>query len=77
MPFDRYGSLMADHRTSLTDRQQEVLELLVHGYSEVEVAGLLVLAESTVRKHVAALKARSGARSLHGLTAWAVREFRL
>jgi DNA-binding NarL/FixJ family response regulator len=58
-------------------RQFEVLEPLVRGYSQVEVAELLVVAESTVRKYLAALQAKSGMRSPYGLTAWAVREFRL
>jgi DNA-binding NarL/FixJ family response regulator len=65
------------NRHSLTARQIEVLELLVRGHSAVEVSRRLVVAESTVRKHVAALKERSGAHSLHGLTAWAVRELGL
>jgi DNA-binding NarL/FixJ family response regulator len=41
--------------TALTDRQQEVLNLLSQGLSNKEIAARLALAENTVRVHVAAI----------------------
>ena len=39
----------------LTPRQHDVLGKLVHGYSNKEIAGLLQMAESTVRVHISAI----------------------
>jgi len=39
----------------LTPRQQEVLEKLIHGYSNKEIAKLLNMAESTVCVHISAI----------------------
>jgi DNA-binding NarL/FixJ family response regulator len=38
--------------TPLTRREQQVLELLGHGYSNADISAALVLSESTVKTHV-------------------------
>jgi DNA-binding CsgD family transcriptional regulator len=47
----------------LTDREWEVLELVHHGYSNVEIARHLFVSVSTVRKHLEHVFTRTGART--------------
>ncbi|TCB96850.1 response regulator transcription factor [Micromonospora zingiberis] len=46
----------------LTEREQEVLRLVAHGYSNREIAGILFLAEGTVKNHVSTILTKLGAR---------------
>lgn len=45
----------------LTERQQDVLALIVQGYSNIEIAEKLVLSPSTVRHHVSEILSKLGA----------------
>ncbi|WP_030665175.1 response regulator [Streptomyces cellulosae] len=47
---------------SLSDREQEVLVAIGHGWTNTEIAERLVLTESTVKKHVGRVLAKLGAR---------------
>lgn len=47
---------------TLTDREREVLRLVATGYSNLEIAGLLTIAESTAKTHVKRILAKVGAR---------------
>lgn len=47
----------------LTEREWEVLELVRHGYANLEIARHLCVSVSTVRKHLEHVFARTGARS--------------
>jgi DNA-binding NarL/FixJ family response regulator len=49
----RGGAVPIEH--SLTSRQWDVLELIAQGYHNHEIAALLMVSESTVHSHVAAL----------------------
>jgi len=46
----------------LTPREAQVLRLVAEGYSNDEIAGLLVIAESTAKTHVKHVLAKIGAR---------------
>ena len=46
---------LADHATDLTDRQREVLTLLIQGHSNKEIALRMGLAEVTVKLHLSGL----------------------
>ncbi|RIV39186.1 response regulator [Micromonospora radicis] len=46
----------------LTEREQEVLRLVAHGYSNREIAEGLFLAEGTVKNHVSTILTKLGAR---------------
>lgn len=41
---------------ALTDREKEVLELVGHGFSRKEIAGILHLSVKTVDKHISNIK---------------------
>lgn len=47
----------------LTAREREVLDLLTAGMGPVEIAGKLFISYHTVTQHLAALRAKCGARS--------------
>jgi len=44
-----------ENESPLTPKQNEVLQKLIHGYSNKEISTLLDMAESTVRVHIAAI----------------------
>jgi len=46
----------------LTGREREVLRLVAEGYSNAEIAGLLTIAESTIKTHVKRILAKIDAR---------------
>ncbi|NGM15083.1 response regulator transcription factor [Verrucosispora sp. WMMA2044] len=46
----------------LTEREQEVLRLVAHGYSNRQIAEVLFLAEGTVKNHVSTILTKLGAR---------------
>ena len=46
----------------LTERETQVLRLVAEGYANAEIAGLLVIAESTAKTHVKRILAKIGAR---------------
>lgn len=47
---------------SLTERETQVLRLVAEGHTNLEIAGLLVIAESTAKTHVKRILAKIGAR---------------
>ena len=47
---------------ALTDREQEILVAIGHGWTNGEIADRLVLSESTVKTHVGRVLAKVGAR---------------
>jgi DNA-binding NarL/FixJ family response regulator len=49
---------LQDRIDHLTTREQEVLRLLAHGYSNAEIAGELVISEGTTKTHVARIFAK-------------------
>lgn len=59
--------------TSFSPRELEVLRLVADDYCNREIAGHLYLSVRTVESHRRALLQKSGARTLVGLVAWALR----
>jgi len=59
--------------SSFSARELEVLRLVVDDYCNQEIAGHLYLSVRTVESHRRALLQKSGARTLAGLVAWALR----
>jgi two-component system nitrate/nitrite response regulator NarL len=47
-------------RAPLTRREREVLELMVEGYDNAEIARRLVISQNTVKNHVAAILSKLG-----------------
>jgi len=45
---------------ALTEREQEILNLLAEGFSNQEIAGLLVIGLSTVKSHINSLYSKLG-----------------
>ncbi len=67
------GRIFPAGRVSFTDREKEVLELLVAGRSNKEIGAVLTIEERTVKAHVAKLMRKVGvqnriALSVHAIT---------
>ncbi|MFD0559502.1 LuxR family two component transcriptional regulator [Stackebrandtia endophytica] len=59
---------------ALTDREIEVLRLVARGYSNRQIAGLIHLAEGTVKNHISATLMKLGARDRTNAVLRAIRE---
>ena len=57
----------------VTDRELEVIRLVVDGLTNAEIAERLGIVERTVQAHVAAARAKLGARSRTQLAVYALR----
>lgn len=53
----------------LTDRERQILELLVEGYSNAQIAEKLVISLNTVKRHLKSIFAKLGVRSRAGAVA--------
>jgi DNA-binding CsgD family transcriptional regulator len=62
-----------DAEAGLSPREQEVLRLLVAGYSDREIGKALFISPRTASKHVASILAKLGVESRGAAAAWAVR----
>ncbi len=58
----------------LTDRELEVLRLVAEGYSNRQIAGLVHLAEGTVKNHISSILIKLGARDRTNAVLRAIRE---
>lgn len=61
-----------DTHVSVTERERDVLFVLLGGSTVPDGARRLGLATSTVRMHVKNLHAKSGTNNLHSLAVWAL-----
>ncbi|TXN46569.1 response regulator transcription factor [Methylobacterium sp. WL7] len=66
----RFGSDRADPTADLTPRQRQVLDLIVAGRSNKEIARTLTLGEGTVKIHVATLLKVLGVPNRSAAAAW-------
>ena len=57
----------------LTEREQEIVQLLAEGHSNKQVADLLVISVRTAENHRARLSKKLGVNSLSGLVRYAIR----
>jgi two-component system response regulator NreC len=69
---DGAPSRAADPVASLTEREHEVLDLLVLGHTNVEVASLLFLSSRTVESHRASIQRKLGVKSRADLVRFAL-----
>jgi len=65
-------STACTHEEQLTEREREVLRLVVKGYSNQEAADLLLISERTVRFHVSNLLSKVGVSTRIELTSRAI-----
>jgi DNA-binding NarL/FixJ family response regulator len=68
------GEFWSGVHLGLTQRESEVLELLVSGHSNKAVAGKLVVSEDTVKTHIRGLYRKLGVSDRSGAIAVALRE---
>jgi two-component system, NarL family, response regulator NreC len=66
------SSTHADPVAALTDREREVLDLLVLGHTNVEIAALLFLSPRTVETHRASIQRKLGVKSRADLVRFAL-----
>lgn len=57
------ASTTSEARECLTDRESEVAELVLHGFSNAEIAERLYLSLPTVKSHVKSILRKSGAKN--------------
>lgn len=62
-----------DVETSFTDREKDVLKLVANGYDNKEIAGLLFLAEGTVRNQISRLLEKLSLKDRTQLAVYAVK----
>jgi DNA-binding NarL/FixJ family response regulator len=63
--LDRFAPLQPDNPAlleALTEREREILELVATGHSNAEIAGALVVSETTVKSHVSSILRKLGVR---------------
>jgi DNA-binding NarL/FixJ family response regulator len=70
----RAGEFWSGAHLGLTQRESEVLQLLVSGHSNKAVAGELVVSEDTVKTHIRGLYRKLGVSDRSGAVAVALRE---
>jgi DNA-binding NarL/FixJ family response regulator len=58
--------------TELTPRQQEVVRLIARGYTNAQIAELLVVTRGTAANHVAAILARLDLTNRTQVATWAI-----
>jgi DNA-binding NarL/FixJ family response regulator len=58
-------------REGLTDRERDVLELMVRGMSNPEICQQLVISEATAKTHVARILQKLGVRDRVQVVIWA------
>lgn len=68
------GEFWSGAHLGLTQRESEVLELMVSGHSNKGIAGKLVVSEDTVKTHIRGLYRKLGVTDRSGATAVALRE---
>ena len=66
------GRIFPAGRVTFTDREKEVLELLVAGRSNKEIGSALGIAERTVKAHVAKLLRKVGVQNRISLSVHAI-----
>jgi DNA-binding NarL/FixJ family response regulator len=66
----------ADFAGALTERERDVVELIVRGYTNRQIAAELVIAEGTAVRHVANILNKLDLRSRAQVAVWAVERAR-
>jgi DNA-binding NarL/FixJ family response regulator len=66
------GAPRPDHKTTLTPRETEIVQLLVDGYSNKRIAMVLGIAHQTVKNHLRNVMAKLAVSSRRQLREWAV-----
>lgn len=63
----------APRQEILSEREIQILELICHGFSAVEIADKLFLSKRTVEKHRSNILEKTGCRNTARLVAWALK----
>ena len=63
-----------DHYENLTDREREILKLIVEDYSNEEIADMLVISVKTVRNHRASIMEKLHVQGYSSLVKYAIRK---